>query len=197
MVSLTCKFSVVDIKQVKALLVLDLDECLIHGSENELHRVADFRVGPFHIYRRPGLGEFLSGVSLLFDLAVWSSATSDYVEEIAARICPEDTEWKFVWARDRCTFHRDWETQETIYVKDLKKVKRLGYLLDRVLFIDDTAAKLARNYGNAIYVRPFEGDDADRELEKLHSYLRSIQYETNYRVLEKRGWRNRFDGTIE
>jgi RNA polymerase II subunit A small phosphatase-like protein len=188
---------VVDIKQVKAILVLDLDECLIHGSENELHRVADFRVGPFHIYRRPGLGEFLSGVSLLFDLAIWSSGTSDYVEEIAARICPENTEWKFVWARDRCTIRTNWETQEMVYVKDLKKVKRLGYSLDRILFVDDTAAKLARNYGNAIYVTPFEGNGTDSELEKLHSYLNSIQNEKSFREIEKRGWRNRFDGTIE
>ncbi len=83
------------------------------------------------------------------------------------------------------------ETQETIYVKDLKKVKRLGYLLERVLFIDDTPDKMARNYGNAIYVSPFEGDDKDNELEVLLKYLLAIQFEPDYRNVEKRGWRNR------
>jgi TFIIF-interacting CTD phosphatase-like protein len=181
----------------RALLILDLDECLIHGSEAELHGEADFRVGPFYIYRRPGLSEFLSGASRLFDLAVWSSATSDYVEEIATRICPANTEWKFVWARDRCTSRKDWETQETVYIKDLKKVKRIGYSLDRILFVDDTAAKLARNYGNAIYIKPFEGNDRDSELEHLLAYLVSVQHVTNFRECEKRGWRSKLDGTIE
>jgi TFIIF-interacting CTD phosphatase-like protein len=187
----------IDAKQEKALLILDLDECLIHGAEIALHREADFRVGPFHIYRRPGLCEFLSDASDLFDLAVWSSATSDYVEEIAAKIRPESIEWKFVWARDRCTIRTDWETQETVYIKDLKKVKRLGYSLGRILFIDDTAAKLARNFGNAVYIAPFEGDENDCELVKIFAYLSSIQHETNFREIEKRGWRSRFDGTIE
>lgn len=186
-----------NLENSRALLILDLDECLIHGSEAELHGEADFRVGPFYIYRRPGLREFLGDASRSFDLAVWSSGTSDYVEEIAYKIRPENAEWKFVWARDRCTVRTDWETQETVYIKDLKKVKRLGYSLDRILFIDDTAAKLARNYGNAIYIKPFEGNDRDMELEHLLAYLASVQHVTNFRELEKRGWRSKLGGTIE
>lgn len=175
----------------RVLLILDLDECLIYGSEVVLHRNADFRVGPFHVYRRPGLAEFLSGVAELFELAVWSSATSDYVGEIAEEICPAGYEWKFVWSRDRCTPRMHGETMETVYIKDLKKIKRLGYSLERILFIDDTRAKVARNYGNAIYVAPFEGDDQDNELERLLSYLNSIKHEPNFRSVEKRGWRSR------
>ena len=111
------------------MLILDLDECLIYGSETLLHREADFRVGPYHVYCRPGLAEFVTGVAVTFDVAVWSSATSDYVGEIAAEILPDGSEWKFVWARDRCTRRMHSETMETIYIKDLKKVKRLGYSL--------------------------------------------------------------------
>jgi len=178
-------------KPQRALLILDLDECLIYGSEFELHREADFCVGPYHVYRRPGLSEFVTGVASVFDLAVWSSATGDYVGEIATQICPDDFEWEFVWARDRCTPRMHGETLETVYIKDLKKVKRLGYSLDRILFIDDTPDKMARNYGNAIYVTPFEGDDEDNELEQLFEYLHSIQNEQNFRKVEKRGWRSR------
>ncbi|MEM7315243.1 MAG: NIF family HAD-type phosphatase, partial [Planctomycetota bacterium] len=42
----------------RPLLILDLDETLIHGSEVRLHRVEDFVVGPFHVYKRPHLGKF-------------------------------------------------------------------------------------------------------------------------------------------
>ena len=175
----------------RALLILDLDECLIYGSETVLPRAADFRVGPYHLYRRPFMADFLKEVASMFDLAVWSSASSDYVGEIAAEICPDDCEWEFVWARDRCTPRMHGETMETVYIKDLKKLKRLGYSLDRILFIDDTRGKMARNYGNAIYVTPFEGADEDNELEGLLGYLSSIQNEPNFRKVEKRGWRNR------
>jgi RNA polymerase II subunit A small phosphatase-like protein len=176
--------------QQPALLVLDLDECLIHGSRGELHRKADFLVGPYHVYRRPGLAEFLRGVASMFELAVWSSATSDYVGEIAAEICPKGFEWRFVWARDRCTRRLDGESLEIVYLKDLKKVKRLGYPLERILFIDDTREKMARNYGNAIYISPFEGDEQDAELDLLTKYLLSIHDEPNFRSVEKRGWRH-------
>lgn len=176
--------------QQPALLILDLDECLIHGSSIELHRKADFHVGPYHVYRRPGLAQFLSGVANKFELAIWSSATSDYVDEIAAAICPEGYAWRFVWARDRCTPRLDDESLETVYLKDLKKVKRLGYPLERILFVDDTREKMARNYGNAIYITPFEGDEQDAELELLSKYLLSIYDEPSFRSFEKRGWRH-------
>ncbi len=47
----------------KPLLILDLDETLIFGSEDRLHREADFRVGPFFLYKRPFLDQFLKSVS--------------------------------------------------------------------------------------------------------------------------------------
>ncbi len=179
-----------DMVPQRALLILDLDESLIYGSETVLHRKADFRVGPYHVYRRPGLAEFMAGVAGTFDLAIWSSATSDYVGEIAAEILPDGFKWKFVWARDRCTPRMNAETMEMVYIKDLRKVKRLGYSLERILFVDDTPAKVARNYGNAIYVQPFEGQEVDEELSRLLKYLQSISKESDFRKLEKRGWRS-------
>src|SRR5262245_29538358 len=125
----------------KRLLVLDVDETLIHGTEGELERTADFRVGPYHVYRRPFVADFLTGVAVWYDLAIWSSATLDYVSEIAAAIRPSAFEWQFVWGRDRCTQRMHSELFQVEYIKDLKKVKRLGYDLDHVLFVDDTPSK--------------------------------------------------------
>lgn len=62
--------------------------------------------------------------------------------------------------------------------------------LSRVLVVDDTPRKLERNYGNAIYIRAFEGDQKDEELPRLLSYLVQIANEPDFRVLEKRTWRN-------
>ncbi|MHB8899191.1 MAG: NIF family HAD-type phosphatase [Thermoguttaceae bacterium] len=173
------------------LLILDLDETLIYGAEREGTRPCDFRIGPFHVYTRPYLDDFLSGVGRHFCLAIWSSASSDYVAGIAQRILPAGLEWVFVWSRERCIAKRNLETFETEYVKDLKKAKRAGFDLAQVLIVDDTRHKVARNYGNAIYIAPFEGDPADAELPLLLEYLKSLLGCPSFRAIEKRGWRSR------
>ncbi|MEO1172211.1 MAG: NIF family HAD-type phosphatase [Myxococcota bacterium] len=60
------------VRESRKLLVLDLDETLIHASESSLGHSADFEVSRFHVYRRPGLSEFLEQVGACFDLAVCS-----------------------------------------------------------------------------------------------------------------------------
>jgi RNA polymerase II subunit A small phosphatase-like protein len=175
----------------RPLLILDLDETLIHGSESRLHRDADFRVGPFHVYRRPHLEEFLTGVAEHCSLAIWSSASSGYVAAIAEQLAAHVPKWEFVWSRQHCVERLDPELRDACFLKDLKKVKRLGYPLDRVLIVDDSREKLARNYGNAIYVAPFTGEQEDQELLMLGTYIASLRQETNFRKIEKRGWRTK------
>lgn len=177
----------------RPLLILDLDETLIAAVEEEGPWPCDFRVGPYHVRKRPHLDNFLGGVKKHYDLAIWSSASSDYVAEITRRIASPGLEWAFVWSRERCTVKRNVETFETEYVKDLKKVKRAGYDLSRILIVDDTRHKVARNYGNAIYIAPFEGDPGDSELPLLQAYLEMVVDFDNFRIIEKRGWRTRVD----
>jgi hypothetical protein len=76
-------------------------------------------------------------------------------------------------------------------VKSLKKVKRQGYDLARVLMVDDTARKLERSYGNHVPVRPFEGDPADDELAALLVFLGRFRDLGDVRPPEKRAWRLR------
>ena len=175
----------------KPLLILDLDETLIHGAEVRLGRAEDFQVGPYFIYKRPYVEQFLPQVAQYFELAVWSSASCDYVEIIAKQLARVGIEWQFVWSRKKCTHRYDYEQMEASPIKDLRKVKKLGYDLEQVLIVDDTPAKVVRNYGNAIYVRAFEGNQDDNELEILVKYLGRIHGAPNYRCIEKRGWRHR------
>ncbi|WP_404786831.1 HAD family hydrolase [Altericista sp. CCNU0014] len=62
------------------LLVLDLDETLIYGTQDSLDRNPDFEVGPYSVYKRPELENFLSKVKTRFHLAVWTSSTRLYAE---------------------------------------------------------------------------------------------------------------------
>ena len=175
----------------KPLLILDLDETLIHGCEKPLSFAPDFKADIFFVYKRPYLTEFLEQTSEFYDLAVWSAASKIYVEIIAETIFPGGLSPKFVWSGNRCTRKYDFSYGDWYALKDLKKVKKKGFELERTLIIEDEARKVERNYGNAIYIEPFEGDPEDRELLYLENYLLSIKEEKNFRKLEKRGWRNR------
>ena len=174
----------------RQLLILDIDETLVYATETPLERPPDFRVGPFVAYRRPHLHKFIEAVLGWFDVAVWSSSTADYAAIVTANVFSTSAASKFVWARDRCTRRFNPETWQEDWIKDLRKVKRHGYPLERILAIDDSPEKLQRHYGNHIRVMPFVGDPADCELESLLPFLDWIRSVENVRTVEKRKWRS-------
>ena len=184
----------------RILLILDLDETLIHARTAPLDRPADFELFGYHIYLRPHLAEFLDRCARHYELAVWSSASDDYVAAVVERIVPENPALHFAWGRSRATLRRLIGPDEADffvgpdhlhYLKPLTKVARRGWPLERILIVDDTPAKCRRNYGNAIYVQPFEGDPDDVELKLLAAYLEELKDCGNVRRIEKRGWRAR------
>jgi TFIIF-interacting CTD phosphatase-like protein len=155
-----------------------------------LDRPADFVVGGYHVYERPFLREFWN-ISKQFKLAIWTSASSSYAAQVISRIAPADLTFEFVWSCDRCVRRFDPELQETYFVKDLRKVKRLGFPLERTLVVDDSPEKVERNYGNHIRVQPFYGSREDDELRALIPYLELLVHQENFRSIEKRRWRQR------
>ena len=64
------------------LLILDLDETVIHSSKVRLGRDPDFKVFDYYVYKRPYLDEFIQEVKVLYQLAIWSSGTKLYVDEV-------------------------------------------------------------------------------------------------------------------
>ena len=68
---------------MKRLLILDLDETLIHSTYIDLQlNQTPYKYKFFYIYQRPFLKEFLESVSQHFDLAIWSASKTDYVKQI-------------------------------------------------------------------------------------------------------------------
>jgi TFIIF-interacting CTD phosphatase-like protein len=173
------------------LLLLDLDETLIHATPTPLAITPDFQFEFYHVYKRPGLEEFLLKISQHFTLGVWSSASKDYVEEIVKTITPDGLEWFLVWSRSRCTMKRDYVLDTYYFEKKLDKVKNKGFRLEQVIIVDDSPEKSRSNYGNALYIAPFEGDRGDEELKYLYEYLLRLKEVENVRAVEKRGWRQR------
>jgi len=174
----------------RALLVLDLDETLIYATLERLDRDPDFCCGEYYVYERSHLKSFLLACSHIFDLAIWSSGSCDYVQAIIDRIIPLPISLAFVWDCARCTRSIHPETGQMVCIKDLKKLKRKGYSLGRILIVENDPGAVQRNYGNAIYVKDFYGEPDD-ELLFLSKYLRTLAHVPDMRRIEKRLWRGR------
>jgi RNA polymerase II subunit A small phosphatase-like protein len=174
----------------KPLLILDMDETPVFAAEHPLERhEEDFRVGPFAVYRRPHLAEFLAAVAEWYELAVWSSGSPVYVSDVVSALFRGGPPLAFIWACDRCTRRYDGEGQTYYFAKNLQKVCKLGYDLRRVVMVDDSPEKLSQNYGNHIRVWPFTGDPADTELRDVVPFLEWLRRVENFRAEEKRHWR--------
>jgi TFIIF-interacting CTD phosphatase-like protein len=178
-------------------LILDLDETLVHATRQPLDHEPDFVVGPFVVYRRPFLNEFIAYCFEAFDVAVWTSSGREYADAVVRQVFG-DRPLQFFWTAERCTQRTNLETYERYNVKDLRKVRRLGISLEQTLMVDDSPEKLERAYGNHIWIPPFEGDKSDVELRHLGAYLKIIRPQPNFRIIEKRHWRsNRHDPIAE
>jgi TFIIF-interacting CTD phosphatase-like protein len=83
----------------KIILVLDLDETLIHSERQPMYNKHDFKVFSLYVYQRPNLREFLLEMSEYFSLAVWSAGADIIIylkqlkdEEDVTRI--DKNKWK-------------------------------------------------------------------------------------------------------
>ena len=82
----------------RTLLILDLDETLIHATSCPLETAPDFTAGPYLVYKRPELDIFIETVAQNFQLAVWSSAGADHISAIVSEIIPETCPLQFQWS---------------------------------------------------------------------------------------------------
>lgn len=185
----------------KSLLILDLDETLIHARTTPLNRQEDAKIFHFYMYKRPFVDAFLAFAKEHFYVAVWSSASDDYVAEVVAATFPNEYPLEFVWGRSRCTTrskryeehfgrYMDDYSNPHVYLKRLQKIKRHGFSLERTLIVDDSPEKCTCNYGNAIYSTAYVGAMDDEELPLLEKYLTTLKDIKNVRAIEKRGWQS-------
>ncbi|HJY78276.1 MAG TPA: HAD family hydrolase [Burkholderiales bacterium] len=170
------------------LLVLDLDETLVHATERPLERPEDFVVGLYWIYKRPHLDQFVRYVLDAFSVGIWTASGEKYAAGVIGRIFPPNA-LQFVWTSQRCTLARDFETGDYQTYKKLDKLKARGYRLESIIAVDDTPQKHRKNYGNLVTVKEYAGQAEDDELLHLISYLEYLKTVPNVRAVEKRGWR--------
>lgn len=186
----------------KKLLILDIDETLIHGATTQLADEPDAMAPWCFLYKRPHVEQFMQFCREHFRVAVWTTATPEHARFCLSHICEQDYPFEFIWTRERCSQVRDRIGLYDIgpgyhWVKSLSKIKRHGYRLEQTMMVDDTPSVLERNYGNLIRIDAFKGDPDDRELLRLMPYLQNLKGEDNLRKVEKRSWQSRYPLSTE
>lgn len=160
---------------LRDLLIFDLDETLVHARNTELPWPCAFKCGYYFVYVRPHLSEMLAHVTGVYDIAVWSSSSRSYVDQVVSQIFSSDLPLKFAWCVDQCVQRADPFSGGYVYIKDLRKARKFGYDVERMVMVDDSAEKVARQPGSHLLVSPFTGDANDQELLSLVRQLLARQ----------------------
>lgn len=170
------------------LLVLDMDETLVFATKAKLSSEESFKALDYYVYKRPSFDQFILEMRKLFKIGVWTSAGGVIANEIASKLFDQGS-LEFLLTSKDCTTRMNNGSQISV-IKNLRKLKNKGFSLGEIIVVDDTASKLAKNYGNLVHVKEFVGDENDDELLLLAVYLKHLNSMDDIRIVEKRNWRS-------
>lgn len=173
----------------KPLLVLDLDETLVHSLRVPIegHDYIHFEEFGYFVHKRPFLHYFLCSVSKYYDIGIWSAGTDEYVQVIVDRIMPDDIEPIFVFGRSMCD--KRIIDNSIVYVKPLRWLKDFGYKMEKIVIVDDTPEKCVDNFCNAIIPNSYCCNSQDIELLDLFYYLEHVKNSKDLTIFPHYKWK--------
>lgn len=166
----------------KYLLVLDIDETLVHSepivensvpnanSKNQYDKTCTFNNpnGTQDVYGvrfRPYLMEFVQRMSKLFDLAVYTASTSDYADTIMDVVDPSRTMFCARLSREHC-----------LPVGQMN-IKNMSIFEGKdVIIVDNLIYSFAFHMDQGIPICAFVDDPMDVELQDLAEILENLPY---------------------
>ena len=161
----------------KKVILLDLDETLIHGDFQEeylndidhpydkiikftsLDEQEEVSVG---IFIRNGVQKFLEEISKIFDIGIFTASSKDYADAVINYLDPNNEFIKFRLYRNSCI------KVNNISIKDLRII---GVDLKNIVLIDNNMYSFANQLGNGILINSFYYDKNDYDLFSVMSYL--------------------------
>lgn len=154
--------------QTNKLLVLDLDETLIHSERYPLRYDSDFWIGSLGVAIRPSAKDFLGFCFAHFRyVAVWTAATEPYANIVLDHL-NKSGKFLFIWSREQC------KLQNGVYFKSVQKIrKHFHFRTSDILCVDDSPEKFEDGVENVIPAKRFFGDPTDEELTRLIVRLRT------------------------
>ncbi len=157
----------------KKLVVLDLDETLLHACHEWIGKQPSFVISNAMIHLRPGVDDFIEAISKDFNIAIWTASYGLYTKDIIKKLFGTKTILRFVLTREDC----DPITESDGYPafeKDTQKILDLGWHYEDFVIVDDKPHLVKSKHLNIIEVRPFYGSTTDTELFRLKERILSI-----------------------
>ena len=161
----------------KKILLLDLDETLIHADfnneyvNNEINKydkIISFEdeneIISVGIFIRNGLNIFLKELSKDFIIGIFTASSKNYADAIINYIDPNKDYIKFRLYRDNCIQFNN------ISIKDLRILK--GIDLKNVVLVDNSMYSFANQLNNGILINSFYCDKNDVDLFSVMNYLK-------------------------
>ena len=178
----TFSFSLESKEQVKTLLppsafpfkptlVLDLDETLVHATiqfEEPPHPARMIMVEgcPIWLALRPFARQFLSSLSIHYELVVWTAGKEAYGRAVVKELDPTGSLISHSLFRQDCTVEEDIDGNR-VYIKDLSLLGRD----ERTRICDNNPDSFYLQPASGILVEDFLGDPEDTFLFKLLTHL--------------------------
>lgn len=179
-----------DSKRNKKVLVLDVDETLVHSSMNRppdhwnlhLNVTVKSEVHQVYVAYRPFVQYFLQQVAPLFEVVIFTASVSEYCNPLMDALDERGELGRLRLFREHCCTVLN-DQGRTVHVKDLSL---LGRPLDQVAIVDNSCVAYAYQQRNAIPILSWFKDQNDTELKKLLSMLYELaQADTVYDVLDR------------
>ena len=180
----------------KKLLILDLDETLIHSDLDFLLKEKNINYDkilyfnseeekniPLPLIIRPGLYEFLDYASENFDLVIFTASDQDYANTIINYIEKDKKYFKMRLYRNNCLF-----IDPGLYIKDLRIFNSWKKMED-IIIIDNSLFSFANQLNNGILITSFFDDKSDTFLNIVKDYLEYIKNEKDIREINKESFR--------
>ena len=169
---------------MKNLIILDLCGLLLDkyheiDVKNELF---DFKTSNnYYIYKRPYLDVFINFIFSHFLIGIWSSISKEDTYEILSKILSDVQfeQLEFIFTLEDCNIKGFLQTEQPIYLKDLKKIwnlKKFKNYQFNTLLIDDSPYKSVLNPEyTSIHTRTFcYLHKYDSELIDMKNFLMKI-----------------------
>ncbi|KAI3934814.1 hypothetical protein MKW98_026222 [Papaver atlanticum] len=160
------------IQEKKTLLVLDLDETLVHRtiSTGSLNKQCDFSftIGErtCYVLLRPYVRKFLERVSELFDVAIFTASGRGYADPTLDFLDPQHKLIARRYYKDSAVYRVDGS-----YYKDLSI---FGIDLAKVILVDDCPTNFCMQKDNGIPIASWYTDPQDDELSTLLPFLERL-----------------------
>jgi len=158
----------------KKTIILDLDETLIHADFDNQFSEHDHIITFTYdndevsvpIIVRPGLYEFLHGISQKFEIIVFTASKREYADAVLNYLDPENNYFKHRFYRENCI-----AIKNKVFVKDLRIFSNRRH--EDIVIVDNSLYSFMNQISNGVLINSFYNNKEDRELFNLMNYIQN------------------------